>query len=865
MENHIFLLMLLFLVKYYSVSISASSLNETDQQALLAFKDLVTSPSHFWANNWTKKTSFRSWFGVTCSPKRQRVCSLSASRYATSRHNFILLGQFVLSQHAQSREQQLPWWHSFRTWPLASLVSGEMCKGPWFVSELRVLNLRNNRLTGIIPPSVGNATKLMNFSLAGNRINGSLPKEIAFNSLSGSLLLNEGNIVSNLEFLSVSNNQISGCIPSNICQLRELQVLSISVNNITGQIPTNIGCLSELEDFIIGDNPIKGTIPASLANICTLQYLSNLRQLSFGHNYNHIGQIPDAIFNISSLGRIGFNFNNLSGTIPATTGLHLPSLEQLILGGNQLGGEIPLFITNASKLEILEIASNYFTGTIPNNLGNVRELQYLFLHHNQLTNEPRDHELQFFNSLVDCRMLGYLEVGHNPLNGVLPNSIGNLSSSIEDLDISNARINGLIPPVIGNMSGLTELTLGGNNLMRNIPPEIGKLKLLQGLFLPNNKLNGHIPQAVCHLSNLVQLSLGDNELLGLIPACIGNLSMLQQLYLGSNRFSSKLPLSLWKMRCLLVINASQNSIEGEVPRDIGGLKAIVELYLSDNHFSGMIPSRLGELQNLQYLDLSNNSFFGQIPLSFANLISLEFLDLSLNALSGEIPEERKVQRCGKGTRYQDSSISFYHEIQQATNYFDESNLIGVGSSGTVYKGTLSSGIVVAIKILNLEYEEEDCQLNLLQRETVMLDAAMGIEYLHHGHITPIVHCDLKPANILLDEDMVAHVGDFGISKILAVSKSMAYTETLGTLGYIAPEYGSEVIVSTNGDVYSYGIMLMEVLTKRRPTDEDICNENLDLRKWITQSFSGTMLDVVDGNLFPKEEKSLQKVKFALPR
>ncbi|KAF3618325.1 putative LRR receptor-like serine/threonine-protein kinase FLS2-like [Capsicum annuum] len=754
-----------------------------------------------------------------------------------------------------------------------------------------VLNLRNNRLTGIIPPSVGNATKLMNFSLAGNRINGSLPKEIAFNSLSGSLLLNEGNIVSNLEFLSVSNNQISGCIPSNICQLRELQVLSISVKDITGEIPRYIGCLSELEDFIIGDNPIKGTIPASLANISTLQYvsftrnclegpippelgkLSNLRQLSFGHNYNHIGQIPDAIFNISSLGRIAFNFNSLSGTIPATTGLHLPSLEQLILGGNQLEGEIPLFITNASKLEILEIASNYFTGTIPNNLGNLRELQYLFLHHNQLTNEPRDHELQFFNSLVDCRMLGYLKVGHNPLNGVLPNSIGNLSSSIKDLDISNARINGLIPPFIGNMSGLTELTLGGNNLMRNIPPEIGKLKLLQGLFLPNNKLNGHIPQAVCHLSNLVQLSLGDNELLGLIPACIGNLSMLQQLYLGSNRFSSKLPLSLLKMRCLLVINASQNSIEGEVPRDIGGLKDIVELYLSDNHFSGMIPSRLGELQNLQYLDLSNNSFFGQIPLSFANLISLEFLDLSLNALSGEIPgggvfvnstlqlflgtkKKGKSKDVEKVPDIKTHQLISYHEIQQATNYFDESNLIGVGSSGTVYKGTLSSGIVVAIKILNLEYEEVCKRVDT---------ESMGIEYLHHGHITPIVHCDLKPANILLDEDMVAHVGDFGISKILAVSKSMAYTETLGTLGYIAPEYGSEVIVSTNGDVYSYGIMLMEVLTKRRPTDEDICNENLDMRKWITQSFSGTMLDVVDGNLFPEEEKSLQKVKYALPQ
>ncbi|XP_015170015.1 probable receptor-like protein kinase At5g18500 [Solanum tuberosum] len=106
--------------------------------------------------------------------------------------------------------------------------------------------------------------------------------------------------------------------------------------------------------------------------------------------------------------------------------------------------------------------------------------------------------------------------------------------------------------------------------------------------------------------------------------------------------------------------------------------------------------------------------------------------------------------------------------------------------------------------------------------------------------------------------MVAHIGDFGISKILAISKFMAYTETLGTLGYIAPEYGLEGIVSANGDVYSYGIMLMEVLTKRRPIDEEICNENLDLRKWITQSFSGTMMDVLDANLFSKEEQITSK-------
>ncbi|XP_015163946.1 LRR receptor-like serine/threonine-protein kinase EFR [Solanum tuberosum] len=285
-------------------------------------------------------------------------------------------------------------------------LGGEMWKGLWYVPELRVLDLTNNNLTGMIPPSVGNATKMMNFSLSGNRVSGNIPKEVgnlsqlAFlylfdnqltgsipatlfnmsslfvlslgnNILSGPLLVDEGNIVSNMNVVSISLNQISGCIPSNMCQLTDLKLLSISFNNITGDIPRNIDCLSKLKMFLVGDNPIKGTIPTSLGNISTLQYLycennrivgqispelgklSNLRELFFDNNYNLIGQIRKAIFNISSLEVIDFSFNNLSSRIPTTTGLHLPNIKQLILGDNQLEGEIPLFITNASKLRIL--------------------------------------------------------------------------------------------------------------------------------------------------------------------------------------------------------------------------------------------------------------------------------------------------------------------------------------------------------------------------------------------------------------------------------------------------------------------------------------------------------------------------------
>ncbi|XP_060185057.1 receptor kinase-like protein Xa21 [Lycium barbarum] len=1095
MQKYSLLLIHLFLVQYFSFSLSATSSNETDLQALLVFQNLITSPRHFLAKNWTKNTSFCFWFGVTCSTKRQRVVALALPNLqlqgtiSSSLANLSFLKELnlgnnffyggipygighlprlrvidiqnnqlegsiptTLFQHQKVQKISLAY----------NKLNGEMWKGPWYVPELRILNLNNNSLMGIIPPSIGNATKLLHFNLSNNRVSGNIPKAISnlsqlkklslynnqltgsipavlfnissllyvslkFNSLSGPLLLDEGNIESNLEILSISYNQISGQIPSNICQLTELNVLSISFNNITGEIPKNIGCLSKLEEFYIGDNPIKGNIPNSLGNISTLRNLyckrnrlegpippelgklSNLRQLSFTDNYNLIGEIPKAIFNISSLEIIDFSFNNLSGRIPATTGLHLSNLRALDLGVNQIKGEIPLFITNASKLEVLDLGRNFLTGTIPTNLGNLRELGFLLLHTNQLTNEPREHELPFFYSLANCRMLRYLQVGSNPLNGVLPNSIGNLSSTIEYFHIEKAHINGFIPTRIGNMSGLIRLDFRENNLTGSIPSEIGKLKQLQGMYLSNNKLQGLIPEVVCHLSNLVQLDLGYNELFGLIPTCIGNFSMLQYISLSSNKFSSKLPLSLWKMRGLLYLYMSQSSIVGEVPPDIRELKAIIEIDISGNRFSGMIPSNLGLLQNLKSLNLSNNSFSGPIPLSFSKLISLEFLDLSLNSLSGTIPKtleklsylksinvsfnslkgeipnggvfanstlqsflgnkglcgmhmlevlacsitnpgqqpkfkalllkivtpvvissflifllvsiwimkrkkkgkSKDVEKVIENKTYQFIS---YHQIQRATNNFDGSNLIGVGSSASVYKGTLSSGSIVAIKVLDLENDKlckrfntecevmrnvrhrnlvsvittcsskhirafvlqympngsldswlykEDRHLILLQRVTIMFDVAMAIEYLHYGNDTPIVHCDLKPANVLLDEEMVAHVGDFGISKILAISKSMAHTETLGTLGYIAPEYGSEGIVSTSGDVYSYGIMLMEVLAKRRPTDEEILNENVSLREWIRRAFPRTMMEVVDANIFHGEEQITSKSEFCI--
>ncbi|KAK2408283.1 receptor kinase protein Xa21 [Trifolium repens] len=240
----------------------------------------------------------------------------------------------------------------------------------------------------------------------------------------------------------------------------------------------------------------------------------------------------------------------------------------------------------------------------------------------------------------------------------------------------------------------------------------------------------------------------------------------------------------------------------------------------------------------------------------------------------------------------------YYELVKATNGFNESNLLGKGGFGSVYQGKLLDGEMIAVKVIDLQSDvksksfDTECNamtnirhrnlikiisgcsnldfkalvmefmpngsvdkwlyshnycLNFLQRLNIMIDVASALEYLHRGSSVPVVHCDLKPTNVLLDENMVAHVSDFGIAKLMDEGQSKTHTETLATIGYLAPEYGSSGIVSVKGDVYSYGIMLMEIFTRKKPADDMFVAE-LSLKTWISGSLPNSILEVLDSNL-----------------
>uniref|UniRef100_M1BR51 non-specific serine/threonine protein kinase n=1 Tax=Solanum tuberosum TaxID=4113 RepID=M1BR51_SOLTU len=951
----------------YLLDTNASNIS-TDEAALLAFKAHITSdPNGMLSKNWTKGTHVCNWIGISCSIRHQRVTSLDLNglrlrgSIATEIGNLSFLSFLDIGNNSIHSKipDELGYLRRLKYLSLSmNNLTGQIPASLGLLRRLESLDLSENDLLGSVPSSIFNVSSLKVINLIYNALSGTLPNDIchnlprleglqiARNQLSGQLPSNL-NKCKELTYLSLSYNQFTGHIPSEIDNLSAIRRLSLRRNNLVGSLPPSIGNLSNLEMIDLGDNSLYGGIPQEF------EHLVNLKEVYLGPN-RLSGEVPRRMYNISGLKKISFVANTLSGTLPPNIGHTLPNLEGLYLGENQFTGLIPTSIVNSTKLIQLDFGRNLFSGPVPMNLGKLQQLQFINLQVNQLTNDQSTGELSFLTSLSNCKYLKTVQIGGNQFNGSLPKSLGsgNWSFSLEYFIAIQSGITGKIPTNISNFRNLEWLTLGDNKLIGSIPPDLGNLRNLKRFSLEKNNLDGIIPTSLCNMENLYQIILGKNQLSGELPSCFGNLSSLREFYLDSNTLISHIPSTFWRNRDISILTLSSNLLNGSLAVEMGNLRSLRILHLHGNQFSGQIPSTIGQLQNLVSLSLSKNMLDGSIPELFEDLVSLEHLDLSSNNLSGmipkslrnlehliyfnvsfnglmgEIPDEAILSsgvvvttifiiwflKCRKrGTELplvdtfgQVHKRISYYDISQGTNNFDEANLIGRGSLGLVYKGTLADGMVVAIKVFNTELQhafrsfEVECQvlrsirhrnlvkvisscanfdykvlvleympnenlecwlhstdklLDLTQRLKVMIDVASAVEYLHGGHLFVAVHCDLKPSNILLDGDMVAKVSDFGISKLLTAETLIAHTKTLGTIGYMAPEYGSEGKVSTMGDVYSFGILLIETFTRKSPVD-DLFVGDFTLKRWICQSLPNRVVDVVDINLFSLDEENL---------
>ncbi|CAI8588384.1 unnamed protein product [Vicia faba] len=948
---YVYLYLFLLLTLNRTVSLALELGNQTDHLALLKFKESISSDPYRILDSWNGSLHFCSWHGITCNLMHQRVTKLELQGYK---------------------------------------LHGSLSPYVGNLSRIRSLNLGNNSFFGKIPTELGHLSQLHRLFLTNN-------------SFAGEILMNLTNY-SKLNIVYLYGNKLTGKIPTEIGSLQKLRYMNIGQNNLTGQVPPSIGNLSSLIGFGVNYNNLEGEFPRE---IC---HLKNLTLITMVVN-NLSGRLPPCLYNMSSLTFFAITLNRFGGSLPPNMFQTLPNLQTFEIGGNEILGTIPTSISNASTLTLVELAENHFVGQVPS-LGKLQDLYFLNFEMNFLgDNSTKD--LDFLKTLTNCSKLQVVCIVSNNFGGVLPNSVGNLSSQLSYLLFGDNQIKGKIPGELGNLINLNLLGLEENKFEGIIPLTFGKFQNMQVLDLRANKLSGALPFSIGNLSQLFDLRMSENKFEGNIPISIGKCQMLQYLNLSRNNLQGDIPLEVFRISSLRKgLDLSRNSLSGSLPNEVGLLKNIENLDVSENYLSSEIPRTIGECISLENLHLQGNSFQGTIPSNLASLKGLQYLDLSRNRLSGSIPDVMQdipylkhlnvsfnmlegevpiggvfgnatqvaiignIKLCGGISqlhlppcpvksmkhpkkhsfkliavivsvvflllilsfiitiylmRKRNQKPSFdsptinqlakvsYQELYRGTDGFSDRNLIGSGSFGFVYRGNLvSQDNVVAVKVLNLQKKgahksfiaecnalksirhrnlvkiltccsstdfkgqefkalvydymkngsleqwlhpeisnlENQTSLDLTHRVNIITDVASALHYLHQECEQLILHCDLKPSNVLLDDDMVAHVSDFGIARLVSAIEGASHKDTStigikGTVGYAPPEYGIGSELSTCGDMYSFGILMLEMLTGRRPTNE-VFEDGQNLHNFVANLFPSNLMNILDPGLVSRD-------------
>lgn len=750
-------------------------------------------------------------------------------------------------------------------------------------------------LSGELPPSFNQLSKLSNLGLQRNNLSGALPSFSGLTELQYAYLDYNGfeaipadffDGLTSLQVLALDYNPLNESsgwsVPVELANSVQLTNLSLMNCNLVGPMPEFLGAMPSLTALKLSYNSLSGELPGSF-NQSMLQILWLNDQ-----NGGGIGGKIDAIASMASLTQLWLHGNQFTGTIPENIGA-LTFLTDLNLNRNKLVGLIPESLANM-ELEKLDLNNNLFMGPIPK--FKVRNVTY---------------DSNFFcrpesgmqcapevNALLDfLGGVGYPEnlvtqwSGNSPCEGPWFGLTCNSKSKTSILNFPRRNLNGTLSASLASLDSLLEIRLGDNNIHGRVPENYTELKSLRLLDLSGNNLDPPLPV----FRNSVKIIIDRNPLLvrnkttptvspppsssplpentppppkpEISPSTIAgsNSSQAQPRPKGAKRFRmlllfSTLILTFVLLMIILYIcchkkrkDVSEAPSSTVIhPRDMSGSENKVKIKFSNN---------------------TKTSLFSHSGTS------------SLSSLSNGTEKSRSIEVGNLGISVQD--------LRKVTKNFAPENELGKGGFGTVYKGELCDGTEIAVKrmesnlicskaldefrseisvltkvrhrhlvsllgnsvegserLLVYEYMPQGAlsrhlfhwktnQLEPLtwrKRFTIALDVARGIEYLHSLAQHTFIHRDLKSSNILLGDDFRAKVSDFGLVKLAPDGERSFATQLAGTFGYLAPEYAVMGKITTKVDVYSYGVVLMELLTGLTALDEQRSEESRYLAEWF---------------------------------
>ncbi|KAH6830196.1 hypothetical protein C2S53_015579 [Perilla frutescens var. hirtella] len=778
------------------------------------------------------------------------------------------------------------------------------------VTQIQVQGLG---LKGPLPENFNQLSKLFNIGLQKNEFSGKLPSFSGLSELKYAYLdYNKFDTIPsdffdglvNLEVMALDYNPLNATagwsLPAALQGSAQLTNLTLMSSNLAGPLPEFLGSMSSLQVLRLSSNRLSGGIPESFRGSVLVQLWLNDQTVGMSGSI----EIVSSMVSLTSLWLHG---NHFSGRIPDNIG-DLVSLQDLDLNGNDLVGLIPASLANMA-LSRLDLNNNHFMGPVPKfKTVNVtyESNPFCLPDAGALCSPAVMSLLEFLDGVNYPDRLVVSWSGNDPCKSWL--GVGcDPSGKIITLNFPKYNLSGVLSPSIANLDSLTQIHLQSNNLSGLIPTNWTSLKSLTLLDVSENNLSPPVP----NFSKSVNLVLGGNSLINSgssgAPSSQNNSTSSPGSQSSPGSSSSTTgsdsstpahePIAGKRVNKLYVIVAP-----------VACFSALVCLVLPlSMYFCKRRRDRRPPPSSLVIHPRTPSDSDNAVKIVVADSTNRSATSLASTGAASINSSESHVIEAG-------NLVISVQVLRDVTKNFAPENELGRGGFGVVYKGELDDGTKIAVKrmeagvisnkasdefrseiavlskvrhrhlvsllgfciegnerILVYEYMSEGAlsqhlfqwkklqlePLSWKRRLNIALDVARGMEYLHTLAHQSFIHRDLKPSNILLGDDFRAKVSDFGLVKLAPDGEKSVVTRLAGTFGYLAPEYAVTGKITTKADVFSFGVVLMELLTGMMALDDDRPEESQYLVAWFWQikSSKEKLMAAVDPSLGMKEEIS----------